>query len=386
MSSLRFALISLLFVLNATTATNIGTSVLLSDAAYRYGAVCLDGSPANYYFAPGEQSTKYVIFFQGGGWCFNEADCWSRANSSLGSTTKDPTTQDFNKIGFLGNDSSSNPLFYNWNRIYVRYCDGMSLAGDLTEPVVDVRNSSRLMYYRGKRILDAVFESLLSDYGVNQASDFVISGGSAGSLAVFIHTNYITNTFFDLKKTKVVSMPDVGFFIEYNGYNGETQWANRMEYIYKMQNVSMGSDECLFPQNIAGDLIVPTFVLNSQYDSYQAESILGTGTSNATLLNEYGKNFTSILLNKYLAKNTVNGNIYGAYIDSCYHHGAGQPIWWSGLHIDGYTQATAFMQFYQGLGQENNRVFWYQNATYPCDACCPTKVDKYLFHTTDFGW
>eukprot|EP00951_Prasinocladus_malaysianus_P021678 scaffold179856_cov33-Prasinocladus_malaysianus.AAC.1 len=30
---------------------------------------CLDGSLPAYYFAPGQQSRKWVVFFRGGDWC-----------------------------------------------------------------------------------------------------------------------------------------------------------------------------------------------------------------------------------------------------------------------------------------------------------------------------
>ena len=291
------------------------------------------------------------------------------------------------KIGLVGNDSSTSPLFYNWNKVYVRYCDGMSYGGDLTDPVVSSAHASEKMYYRGRRILDAVFASLRANYSLATATDFVVGGGSAGGLGVFLHTNYIADNFFDLGKTKLVSMPDVGFFLEYNGWQGKTQWADKMRSIFAMQNVSSSisdymcfakdwnASECVFAQNIAGDNLVATFVLNSQYDAYQAQSILGTGTANATLLNEYGHNFTRILTDSYLARNGEAGDIYGAYIDGCYHHDAQGPIYWTGLDIDGYTQATAFAQFYNGLHQAGNRLLWYQNVTYPCDACCPQNAE-----------
>ena len=384
-------------LLNIIHATNIGKANFLTDAAKKNGAVCLDGTPGNYYFAEGEEKTKYVMFLQGGGWCYNENGCWSRTENHLGSTVNDSETVDMNSLGFLGNNASLSPLFYNWNKIYARYCDGFSFGGDAYSPIVNSKNSSQLMYYRGKRILNAIFEDLALNYGLNDATDFVVGGGSAGGLATFIHTNYIAVNFFDLTKTKLVSMPDVGFFIEYNGWNGKTQWANHIKYGYNMHNVSSSiidspcfdnknwnNSECVFAQNIAGDNIIPTFALNSQYDQYQAQSILGTGTSNATLLNEYGQNFTRILINNYLSRNSVSGNIYGAYIDGCYHHDAINPIYFSGLNIDGDTQATAFMKFYNGLGKENNKVFWYQNVTYPCDKCCPsTQNDEYL---TDYDY
>eukprot|EP01084_Bolivina_argentea_P136190 239866_1 len=382
-----FFVLSSIVVINEAQNSNIGYKVRLHDAADRNGAVCLDGGPADFYFAQGEESTKYILFFQGGGWCWNEADCFSRRNTSLGTTKNDASTYNLNKISQLQNSKSANPLMYNWNKAYFRYCDGMSYAGDVTNPIVNANNSSEKMYYRGKRILNAFFESLLSNYSMDKATDVVIGGSSAGGLAVFLHSNYFANNFFNLTQTKLVMTPDVGFFIEYNGYNGKTNWANNMRYIYKMQNISSSiidptcfnnknwnNSECVFAQNIAGDNVIPTFILNSEYDAYQAVNILGTGTSNATLLNEYGYNFTQILKANVLNKNSKNGNIYGGFIDSCYHHDGWNPKYWSDLYIDNITAATAFMEFYNGLEKDNNRVFWYQNESYPCTQCCPNNV------------
>ena len=380
-------LLSLSWIICLTIAqSNTGTKVRLDDAANNSGAVCLDGGPADYYFAKGEETTKYVLFFQGGGWCFNEDDCWSRRNTSLGTTRDDPSTKDLNKVSQLQNIKSANPLMYNWNKAYFRYCDGMSYGGDVTDPIINPNNSTLKMYYRGKRILNAFFESLRNDYGMDKATEVVIGGSSAGGLAVFLHSNYFIKNFFNVAQTKVVMTPDVGFFIEYNGYQGKTNWANKMKYIYQMQNIessifdpncfnnaNWNDSECVFAQNIAGDNLSPTFILNSQYDSYQAENILGTGTNNVTLLNEYGKNFTKILIDNFLEKD--NGRfIYGAFIDACYHHNGWDPPYWSDLYIDNLTASEAFMQFYNGLGHENNRLFWYQNETYPCNKCCPSSA------------
>ena len=41
-------------------------------------ATCLDGTPYGVYFQPGSGSgiNNWVIYFQGGGWCYDEMDCW----------------------------------------------------------------------------------------------------------------------------------------------------------------------------------------------------------------------------------------------------------------------------------------------------------------------
>lgn len=92
--------------------------------------VCLDGSPPAYHFSPGWGTgrTKWVIHMQSGGWCADVADCQARSATELGSSRKMPPSMPFS--GILANASADNPFFFNWNRAYVRYCDGASLAGE----------------------------------------------------------------------------------------------------------------------------------------------------------------------------------------------------------------------------------------------------------------
>ena len=57
------------------------------------GAACLDGSPYAFYYVPSKSgSTKWSIYLNGGGWCYDERDCAQRAKTRLGSSTLfDPT-------------------------------------------------------------------------------------------------------------------------------------------------------------------------------------------------------------------------------------------------------------------------------------------------------
>jgi hypothetical protein len=53
-------------------------------AAAANGAVCLDGSVPIYYLWKGDP-TKWLVFFMGGGWCYNEEQCAERALTYVGS-------------------------------------------------------------------------------------------------------------------------------------------------------------------------------------------------------------------------------------------------------------------------------------------------------------
>lgn len=62
--------------------------------AINEGARCLDGSAPAYYFKEGTTETgkkNWVLFVQGGGWCYKETDCYERSNNDRGSSDLMPT-------------------------------------------------------------------------------------------------------------------------------------------------------------------------------------------------------------------------------------------------------------------------------------------------------
>lgn len=51
------------------------TLFMLEDSVTTHGAMCLDGSPVGLYFQPGSglDANNWMVYFQGGGWCYDEA-------------------------------------------------------------------------------------------------------------------------------------------------------------------------------------------------------------------------------------------------------------------------------------------------------------------------
>ena len=100
------------------------TLVKLTDAqSSDKGAVCLDGSNPAFYFGAANStadSTKWVIYIKGGGWCYDEASCESRAHSPLGTTTH--LTPTFSFGGVASDDPAQNPLMASWNHVVLWYC------------------------------------------------------------------------------------------------------------------------------------------------------------------------------------------------------------------------------------------------------------------------
>ena len=92
------------------------------------GARCLDGSPPVYYIQQNSEKNKWFIFHEGGGLCKSTEDCYVRSKQRLGSTTQDPDTIQKTDAYFSINQTI-NPMMYNWNKVYIRYCDGALHSG-----------------------------------------------------------------------------------------------------------------------------------------------------------------------------------------------------------------------------------------------------------------
>ena len=265
---------------------------------------------------------------------------------------------------------------YNWNAVFLRYCDGSSLSSDKTTPAI-VGNET--IYYRGRAILDAEIKSLLNDRGMNQATDVVVSGCSAGGLATFLHcdkwSNSITNaTVSTINQTaKVVCMPESGFFVDQTLPEGD-QYGEWMRYIYFFQETSPeglnedcykahlatnDTEACMLAEHTSPYIKTPMFPIQSKYDSCQFGMI---GKPTDAVFNEYGKNLTHLLVSTLLSQPQ-----HGAFLDACFNHCGN----WDGPIIDQMTTAQAFEAWYNGGSQSlQNKGFFNQEAVYPCDACC----------------
>merc|ERR1719409_2465874 len=145
------------------------------------GARCLNGSAPGFYFqaAPAKSQTpnSWVLYFKGGGWCYDEASCAMRAKGQLGGNAHFPKTFAFS--GPMDSDPSINPEFAGFNRVVLWYCDGASFSGMRREPY-HYKPTNQTLYFRGRFVLDAILETLRADHGLAKAKEVLLSGGSAG--------------------------------------------------------------------------------------------------------------------------------------------------------------------------------------------------------------
>jgi len=354
-------LVTLLLVGIVYGQSDIATLTLLTDAATKQGAVCLDGSPSAYYFRPGfgDGVTKYFIHHEGGGWCSSPQDCYGRSHTALGSSKGYATTKGLGG-GYFSNKATENPLMYNWNMVYLQYCDGGSFAGDNEIPAVV---SGQNVYFRGFRNLVAYLEDLVTKHNLLKGTDVVIGGCSASGLATFLHVDWWQQHVST--SSKVRGLPDSGFFLDYDTVQ---KYSTTMKWVFNAMNASNGVNQacllahtptkdrelCYFAEHTSPHLTTPIFPLQSQYDSWQTQFILGSADAGA--INAYGQMFET----RFKANVLSNGN-NGAFLDSCYHH-CGE---WNSITIDGMNSGAAFLAWYNG-----QKGVHLQGKAYPCDACC----------------
>ncbi|CAK7357258.1 unnamed protein product [Dovyalis caffra] len=275
----RLSVIVCLLILLKTGGVSV--EITYVNSAVAKGAVCLDGSPPAYHFdkgfgeginnwliqievspsvsptllEPQESSARYFVSVflamdsQEGAWCKDIKSCLSRKNTASGSSKKMKKQMGFS--GILSRQQKSNPDFYNWNRIKVRYCDGSSFTGNV-EVVDPVTN----LHFRGARVWLAVIEDLLAK-GMKNAQN----------------------------NAKVKCISDAGFFIHEKDVSGQQRietFYNEVvathtiakavgDWFYERRNVHM--IDCVCPCNPTCHKIVSDSLLDEEEDEDEEQEV-----------------------------------------------------------------------------------------------------------------
>ncbi|CAH8388572.1 unnamed protein product [Eruca vesicaria subsp. sativa] len=236
------------------------------------GAVCLDGTLPGYHLHRGHGSgaNSWLIQLEGGGWCDNIRNCVYRKKSRRGSSNYMEKQIQF--TGILSNKAQDNPDFFNWNRVKLRYCDGGSFSGDSEDKAAGLQ-------FRGEKIWRAAMDDLKTK-GMQNAKQALLSGCSAGGLAVILRCDEFSNLLS--RTTKVKCLSDAGLFLDTpdvsgghtirNLYNGVVQLQGVRNNLPQMCTNNLNPTSCFFPQNLISGMKTPLFIVNAAYDIWQVQS------------------------------------------------------------------------------------------------------------------
>eukprot|EP01013_Petalomonas_cantuscygni_P038637 TRINITY_DN6982_c0_g1_i1.p1 TRINITY_DN6982_c0_g1~~TRINITY_DN6982_c0_g1_i1.p1 ORF type:complete len:436 (+),score=63.16 TRINITY_DN6982_c0_g1_i1:48-1355(+) len=163
-------------------------------------ARCLDGSPGAYYYRPATSavnSSKWIIFLQGGGECVTLSSCAGRAETALGSSTKMPASHFF--YGIQSPEESTNPDFSTYNFVFIPYCSGDLHLGARTSPTPDRHGTP--LWFAGHNIIEAVLQTAVEGklrggaerLSIADADLVIVSGGSAGGMGSAAHVDFVAD-------------------------------------------------------------------------------------------------------------------------------------------------------------------------------------------------
>ncbi len=185
-------------------ASKIPTQTLYANLAATPNAVCNDGTPAAFLFRPGygAAASRWVIYLDEGGDCDTEAACISRVSRGVTNISSAPYSEGTAVIkpeaGILSTSPVYNPDFYDANLVQIAYCSSDYWLGEKTGNTAmtpaQIQASGNIMnwYFEGHGIVQGVIQLLQQNYGLNNATDVLLVGGSAGAVGTYMNANFVS--------------------------------------------------------------------------------------------------------------------------------------------------------------------------------------------------
>ncbi|CAH9064104.1 unnamed protein product [Cuscuta epithymum] len=161
--------------------------------------------------------------------------------------------------------------FYDWNRVFVRYCDASSWTSNSQALTA---NGTKL-YFKGKRIFRAVMKELLHK-GMKSAKSALLAGSSAGGVATTIYCDRFRSYFPSTSTVKCFS--DGAYFFLPRNHSEENTFLLMFKGLVKLHKSRsvlpksctkrLSAELCFFPPNLE-DIKTPMFFLMSAFDRVQ---------------------------------------------------------------------------------------------------------------------
>lgn len=345
-------------------------------------ALCLDGSASRYYIRSGSGNgvSKFLIFFEGGGFCSDNAACLSRAldpkptwaPNHLGSTKNDDDTADFGDLSdgspFFSLSPEESPLLHDWNHIFVRYCDGGYVSGLREDPIEVVRDlTPQTIYYRGQYITEAVISDLSMKSGFGSATDVVFAGCSSGGIRTFSHLDALKA--MAPASARVTGFPDSGFYLDLPIFTPlkhfvvATEGQNATALLNKacVADNPDAKERCLIAAVSATYIETPIFAWESRYDTdHRGCEMTAECAQSGDCIRAYGQNLTAEIHRTLGADQSK-----GFFIDSCSRHCSSAPT----DDASGKLPTQAFAEWYSG-----GRRTFSQSSPFPCNECCSPRA------------
>ncbi|XP_033120999.1 palmitoleoyl-protein carboxylesterase notum1-like isoform X2 [Anneissia japonica] len=299
---------------------------------------CNDGSPAGYYLRKISDSKRWLVFLQGGTYCYDRSSCnWRRDNSPrlTGSRTWPQTEKG---TGILSADPVENPIWWKSNVVMIPYCSSDVWSG--------TKFTSETGYsFMGSLIIKEVLRELLT-VGLLEAKQLVLAGSSAGGTGVLLNLDSIRDWLASVgSNVELRGLVDSGWFLDMEQLK-ETRcdssiFCKPSEAIAKgvrlwgssvpsscLEMYGAGNEwKCFFGFRIYQTLRTPVYIVQWLYDEAQLTINLVSLTP-PTELEEWS----------YMQKTAKEmraslKNVSAVFATSCYGHMILESIDWTKIQV-----------------------------------------------------
>ncbi|XP_012888551.1 PREDICTED: palmitoleoyl-protein carboxylesterase NOTUM [Dipodomys ordii] len=170
-------------------------------------------SSRSYYLKESKGSRRWLLFLEGGWYCFSRENCDSRYNSMrrLMSSKDWPRTR--TGTGILSSQPEENPHWWNANMVFIPYCSSDVWSGTSS-------GSEKNEYaFMGALIIREVVRELLGK-GLSAAKVLLLAGSSAGGTGVLLNVDRVAEQLEELgyPAIHVRGLADSGWFLDNKQY------------------------------------------------------------------------------------------------------------------------------------------------------------------------
>ncbi|KAK6631709.1 hypothetical protein RUM43_013773 [Polyplax serrata] len=254
---------------------NAMTKTYLTDRS----VTCNDGSPAGFYLRHSHGSKRWIVFLEGGWYCYDHKSCharWMEMRSLMSSKLWPPIRT---VGGILSTNIEENPFWWNANHVFVPYCTSDSWSGTRARASGGSRFS-----FMGAAVVRQVILDLLP-LGLVNATSLLLTGSSAGGIGVLLNLNAVKSLLHEelrLHRIAVRGVADSGWFLDREPYSRDPQSVTPVDAVRRGIALWQGKVpascaayypnepwRCYFGYRIYPYLTAPLFVFQWLFDEAQ---------------------------------------------------------------------------------------------------------------------
>jgi len=311
-------------------------------------AVCNDESPAGYYFYEGASTSKWIIYLEGGGFCYDKTSCdnrWKLSPSLMSSKAYGST---IGGSGILSSNATINEYWHDATMVLVKYCTSDSWSGNNKKSVLG-------WSFMGSNVVDATIDSLLKTKGLDKATKVLFTGTSAGAEGLYPNSDRVASMLGPKVDFKVLI--DSGWFMDFAPFRplncdnlwscteqgglmrGVPHWEPRLNEGCAKSKVPDDHWQCMMGYHAFPYVKAKCLVMQYRFDAAQmGHDGLGLPKTPAEI--KYAQDAI-----KNLTKTFQETTPTGIFSPSCYFHGVLTLNHWYLLKIRGMNIGQVFDQW-----------------------------------------